>query len=72
MGREVYDAGYSVLIAGKMPVPRNKSCFGILIQKSVGILEHTFGKIPHSLYAEPHLNKSLLLHTDTRINVPFD
>ena len=66
------DAGYSVLIAEKMPVPRNKSCSGILIQKSVGILEHTFGKIPHAVYAEPHLNKGLLLHTDTGTTVPFD
>ncbi|MCQ2356571.1 MAG: hypothetical protein MJ014_06125 [Methanocorpusculum sp.] len=36
---------YSDLIADKTAMPRRKSCSGILIQKSVGILEYTFGKI---------------------------
>ncbi|MCZ0860346.1 MAG: FAD-dependent monooxygenase [Methanocorpusculum sp.] len=66
------DSGYSVLIADKTAMPRTKSCSGILIQKSVGILEHTFGKIPHAVYAEPHLNKGMILNTDTGMKVPIE
>ncbi|HJJ96228.1 MAG: FAD-dependent monooxygenase [Methanocorpusculum sp.] len=66
------DSGYSVLIADKTAMPRQKSCSGILIQKSVGILEHTFGKIPRAVYAEPHLNKGVILTTDTGMKVPVE
>ncbi|MDR0981111.1 MAG: NAD(P)/FAD-dependent oxidoreductase [Methanocalculaceae archaeon] len=66
------DSGYSVLIAEKMAIPRRRSCSGILIQKSVGILEHTFGKIPQAVYAEPHLNKGMILTTDTGMIVPIE
>lgn len=66
------DSGYSVLIADKTAMPRQKSCSGILIQKFVGILEHTFGKIPQAVYAEPHLNKGVILTTDTGMKVPVE
>lgn len=40
------DAGYDVLLVDKMDLPREKSCSGILIQKSVQMVEAEFGKIP--------------------------
>lgn len=58
------DSGYSVLIADKTAMPRQKSCSGIL--------EHTFGKIPRAVYAEPHLNKGVILTTDTGMKVPVE
>ena len=50
--KKVADAGYKVLLVEKMEVPREKSCSGILIKKSVSAVEKEFGKIPEGVLCQ--------------------
>lgn len=44
---------FKVLIVEAFPLPRNKSCSGVLIKKSVDILETYFGPIPGDVKTTP-------------------
>lgn len=55
------DAGYDVLLVDKMDLPREKSCSGILIQKSVQMVEAEFGKIPEMTFSHPQINQGIIL-----------
>jgi flavin-dependent dehydrogenase len=55
------DAGYDVLLVDKMDLPREKSCSGILIQKSVQMVEAEFGKIPEMTFSHPQINRGIIL-----------
>lgn len=55
------DAGFNVLLVERMKVPREKSCSGLLIKKSIDIVENEFGKIPDSVLCKPNINKGIIL-----------
>ncbi|WP_338095574.1 NAD(P)/FAD-dependent oxidoreductase [Methanorbis rubei] len=61
------DAGYSVLVAEKMSLLREKSCNGILIRKSIAITEHVFGQIPQAVRCNPQINKGFTLLNEQRV-----
>ncbi len=44
-----------------MDLPREKSCSGILIQKSVQMVEAEFGKIPEMTFSHPQINRGIIL-----------
>ncbi|AXV39851.1 NAD(P)/FAD-dependent oxidoreductase [Methanobacterium sp. BAmetb5] len=58
------DAGYDVLLVDKMDLPREKSCSGILIQKSVQMVEAEFGKIPETTFSHPQINRGIVVNTE--------
>lgn len=66
------DAGYAILLAEKSPVPREKSCSGILIEKSVGLIDTFFGKIPRSVLSVPHQIKGMMVTTEAGKRFTFE
>lgn len=66
------DAGYTVLLTEKCPVPREKSCSGILLEKSVGLIDAFFGKIPRSVLSTPHQIKGLRVTTEVGKRFTFE
>ena len=55
------ESGYKVLLAEKMELPREKSCSGILIPKSIQMVEKEFGKIPNRIFSQPQINRGIIL-----------
>ena len=58
------EAGYKVLLVEKMQVPREKSCSGILIKKSIDMVEGEFGKIPDDVLCRPTKNKGIIINDE--------
>lgn len=59
--KRIAETGYKVLLAERMEFPREKSCSGILIKKSVQMVEAEFGKIPESVFSHPQINHGIIL-----------
>lgn len=63
--KELADKGYSVLLAEKFKMPRNKSCSGILIKKSIQLIHTYFGEnIPQTVMCSPMDGKGMILTND--------
>ena len=59
--KRVADAGYDVLLVERMKIPREKSCSGILIKKSIDVIESEFGKIPSSVLCKPNISRGIII-----------
>ncbi|WP_338094648.1 NAD(P)/FAD-dependent oxidoreductase [Methanorbis furvi] len=66
------DAGYSVLVAEKMSLLREKSCNGILIRKAVAIAEDVFGQIPQAVRCDPQINMGYTLQNERHVMFTID
>lgn len=63
--RELAASGYRVLLAEKFQMPRNKSCSGILIKKSVELVGAYFGEsVPRAVMCTPHENRGIIFTND--------
>lgn len=59
------DDGYEVLLVEKFKIPRNKSCSGVLIKKSIDLVQHYFGEAtPNFVMCEPNNNKGMIFTDD--------
>ncbi len=59
------DKGLRVLLAERHPLPRYKSCSGILIQKSLDFVQHCYGKkVPLSVTCTPVENRGMIFTDD--------
>ena len=59
--KRIAETGYKVLLAERMEFPREKSCSGILIKKSIQMVEEEFGKVPESVFSHPQINNGIIL-----------
>jgi digeranylgeranylglycerophospholipid reductase len=57
------ESGYKVLLTEKMSLPREKSCSGILIPKSIQMVEKEFGKIPESVFSHPTISQGIIINS---------
>ncbi|KAF5059156.1 Protein CbrA [anaerobic digester metagenome] len=69
--KKAADAGCKVLLVEKMQLPREKSCSGILIKKSINTVEKEFGKIPHNLPCKTK-NKGIVLTNEENKEFKFE
>lgn len=57
---------FNVLVLERCRLPRNKSCSGVLIRKSVNLVEKLVGKIPESVCCTPVRTTGLTIITSAR------
>ena len=63
--KELADNGYHVLMVEKFKMPREKSCSGILISKSMQLVQKYFGEdVPQSVMCKPMNNKGMIFTND--------
>ena len=63
--KELASNGYKVLIIEKFRLPRNKSCSGVLIKKSVDLVASYFGEpVPQSVMCSPVDSKGMVFTND--------
>ncbi len=63
--RELACNGYKVLLIEKFRMPRNKSCSGILIRKSMDLIRKYFGEaVPESAMCKPFDNRGMIITGD--------
>lgn len=56
------ERGRKVLLTERFSLPRNKSCSGVLIQKSLGLVERVFGsEVPSFALCEPNESLGMIL-----------
>ncbi|HEX3014601.1 MAG TPA: FAD-dependent oxidoreductase, partial [Methanobacterium sp.] len=70
--KRLADEGYNVLLVERMKIPREKSCSGILIKKSIDIIENEFGKIPDSVLCKPKISKGLIITNEENRTFKFE
>lgn len=52
---------FKVLIVEKLPLPRSKSCSGVLIKRSVEIINEHFGDIPDDVKCTPYITNGITI-----------
>ncbi len=52
--RHLVDAGFTVLVLEKSHFKRYKACAGLLSEKSLNVINHTFGEIPDFMKCDPY------------------
>ena len=63
--QELARSGYKVLLVEKCKMPRNKSCSGILIKKSMDLVRQYFGEaVPRSTMCTPTENRGMIFTDD--------
>ena len=62
--KKLAEYGFEVLLAEKMSLPREKSCSGILIPKSIQMVETELGKIPEDVFSSPRINQGIILNSE--------
>ena len=63
--KELSANGYRVLMVEKFKMPRNKSCSGILIKKSIDLIGSYFGEeVPQSVMCTPFDSKGMVFTND--------
>ena len=63
--RELACNGYKVLLVEKFKMPRNKSCSGILIKKSMDLVQQYFGEdVPAFAMCKPTNNRGMIFTND--------
>ncbi len=70
--KRLADAGYNVLLVERMKIPREKSCSGILIKKSINMIENEFGKIPDSVLCKPYISKGIIITNEENQTFKFE
>jgi len=60
-----------ILLVEKKSLPREKSCSGILIQKSIKVVEKEFGKIPERIFSQPVLNQGIIITNEEGQVYPY-
>lgn len=59
------EKGYKVLLIEKLEIPRYKSCSGVLIKKTIGLVRLYFNKeVPNSAMCEPFYNCGMIFTND--------
>lgn len=59
------EKGYKVLLAEKFPLPRYKSCSGVLIKKTMDLVKNYFNEeIPKTAMCEPTQNRGMIFIND--------
>ena len=59
------EKGYKVLLAEKFPLPRYKSCSGVLIKKTMDLVKSYFNEeIPKTAICEPTQNRGMIFTND--------
>jgi flavin-dependent dehydrogenase len=69
--KKTSEEGLKVLLVEKKSLPREKSCSGILIQKSIKIVEKEFGKIPERIFSHPMLNQGIIITNEEGQTYPY-
>lgn len=63
--KQLASNGYKVLLVEKMKMPREKSCSGILIKKSMDLVQHYFGEeTPQFVQCTPSDNRGMIFTND--------
>lgn len=63
--KELANNGYRVLMVEKFKMPRNKSCSGILIKKSMTLINKYFGTdVPRTVMCTPTDNRGMIFTND--------
>ena len=63
--RTLASNGHSVLLIEKFKMPRNKSCSGVLIKKSMDLIKERFGSdVPESVMCTPFDNRGMIFTND--------
>ncbi|MDR1020155.1 MAG: NAD(P)/FAD-dependent oxidoreductase [Synergistaceae bacterium] len=63
--RQLSSMGYSVLLVDKAKAPREKSCSGLLIKKSIHLIQsYVNSLIPDTVTCEPRLNKGMKFYDE--------
>jgi len=70
--KRMSEAGYSVLLVEKMELPREKSCSGILIRKSIQMVEKEFGEIPNTVFSHPQINQGIIITNEKGKTFKFE
>ena len=70
--KRLADADYDVLLVERMEIPREKSCSGILIKKSINLIENEFGKIPDSVLCKPNISKGITITNEENQTFKFE
>lgn len=71
--KELASNGYKVLLVEKMSLPRQKSCSGVLIKKSMDLVEKYFGEpAPIQTQCAPNDNRGMILTTDEGREYKFE
>ena len=70
--KRLSDAGYDVLLVERMKIPREKSCSGILIKKSINLIENEFGKIPPSVLCKPNISRGIIITNEENQTFKFE
>lgn len=70
--KKLVDADFNVLMVEKMGMPREKSCSGILIKKSIDLIEHEFGKIPDSVLCRPGISRGIVITNEDHQTFKFE
>lgn len=66
-------SGYKVLLVEKCKMPRNKSCSGILIKKSMDLVRQYFGEaVPRSVMCTPNENRGMIFTDDNSQTYRFE
>jgi flavin-dependent dehydrogenase len=60
--KKLGESGFKVLLTEKMSLPREKSCSGILITKSIQMVRKEFGEIPESVFSNPPINQGIIIN----------
>ncbi len=67
------DKGHKVLLIEKMSIPREKSCSGVLIKKSMDLVETYFGEaVPLDVQCLPNDNRGMIFTSDTGKEYRFE
>ena len=65
--------GYKVLLVEKFKMPRNKSCSGILIKKSMYLVRQYFGEdVPKFTMCRPSVNRGMVFTNDKSQEYRFE
>lgn len=62
---------FKVLIVESHGLPRNKSCSGVLIKKSVDIIEKHFGNIPDDVKCIPYITNGITIVDESMLSQDF-
>ncbi len=67
------ESGYKVLLAERCKMPRNKSCSGVLIKKSMNLVQKYFnGSVPLSATCTPVDNRGMIFTDDNGKEYAFE
>lgn len=71
--KELASKGYKVLLVEKLSLPRQKSCSGVLIKKSMDLVERYFGEpVPLHTQCAPNDNRGMIFTTDEGREYKFE